>query len=666
MPASDSTDPAAVQSGNQPASGAVIRPDVSVIIPAHRDDAWLEAAVMSVLEQQGAEFEVIVVSNGVAEAPTAPWVKNARVRVIHTAEKLGPTRAMIRGIEASEAPFIARLDADDLMLPGRLASQLGYLATHPDTPLVGTAVERISSEGEPLGTFPFPTGPDVRKALTFENVVPHSSVLMRRSALDVVGGYDARLDQMEDYDLILRLGASGPIAVLPEVGTQYRLHETQTSQSAGHSGLPIDKVIAGRTALAHAIGMSRFAIGARNTIWRAVQVARVAGLTPGVRRGVQRVGTVGREASDELHIAFVVNNYPPRTGGLEKHVSSLARALVERGVRVTVVCLGVTPGWREDDGVRVLTLPEHVRIADVLGFPGFGTRRKLTKLLQDIGANVVSVHTRFFSMTWVGGRAAKRAGLPLVHTEHGSGFVAGGSLLIRVASRVVDLTLGRGALRRADQVLGVSQEVVDFVEKLAGVRAHVFHNAIDAVPRPLPAHDDRPEHLVFVGRMVSGKGWDVVLDVVAGLRASKHAPRVQATLLGDGPEFAAMRAQIASRGLESVVHAPGRVSADVVRDTLRGSTLVNPTVLSEGFQTTLLEAIAEEGRVVTYPVAGAHDLRAQGAPVVVTEARDPEELQNAVADVIANPPPLAAPGLIDQWTWTSRVEQFIEVCADMR
>ena len=53
------------------------------------------------------------------------------------------------------------------------------------------------------------------------------------------------------------------------------------------------------------------------------------------------------------HIAFVVNNYPPRVGGVEKHVGALAARLVGLGHRVTVFTLSDEPGVSVEDGVRV-------------------------------------------------------------------------------------------------------------------------------------------------------------------------------------------------------------------------------------------------------------------------------------------------------------------------
>lgn len=252
---------------------------VSVVIPTNRFDAWLNEAVESALASRDVDLEVVVVANGLARISDRPWRADARVNVVHVPAALGPTGAMILGVDRSAGKFIARLDADDRMHPSRLSQQLAYLRAHPEVPLIGTTARRISSDGAPAGAVRMPTGADVRPHLVLSNTVPHSSVMMRRDALDRVGGYNPRLAQMEDYDLILRLGLLGPIPVLAEPLIEYRLHRGQTSRGAKPRGEHIDRVLQGRRELGRVLGMGGLAIEGRNLIWRAVQYTRYFRIT---------------------------------------------------------------------------------------------------------------------------------------------------------------------------------------------------------------------------------------------------------------------------------------------------------------------------------------------------------------------------------------------------
>lgn len=355
----------------------------------------------------------------------------------------------------------------------------------------------------------------------------------------------------------------------------------------------------------------------------------------------------------EVRFAFAVNNFPPRVGGVETHVHSLVVALQSAGHTAVVITVGGGPvGTHIEEGVRVIRLPERFRVGDVLGFPPLGTTRRLRRLLAEERVDVVSVHTRFFPMTWIGLRAASKASVPVVHTEHGSGHVVSSSPVITLASRLVDRTIGRFVLRRADEVVGVSESVVGFVQRLSGRRARVFYNAIEPASTDGRRHGDK-SHVVFVGRLVPGKGAEDFVDTVAALR--RRGIDVAATMLGDGPERASIRSRIDRHGLAEVVEMRGRVPASAVRSTLAGAVLVNPTVLAEGFQTTLLEALAERGSIVTYEVPGAGVLREQGHPVVIVQQHDPEALASAVSEMLAQEWPVTA---LDGWYWKDRAEEY--------
>lgn len=363
-----------------------------------------------------------------------------------------------------------------------------------------------------------------------------------------------------------------------------------------------------------------------------------------------------------MRIAMIVNSYPPRMGGLELHLENLARGLVAQGHRVWVLTISSEPGRRVDGGVGVLTGRSHLPIADVISFPSVGTRRSISRFLRDHDIDLVSVHTRFFPMSFIGVRAARACSIPVIHTEHGSGFVASSSALISWCSRLVDVTAGRYVLRHADRVVGVSAEAADFASRLGGVEAGVFHNAITPSESPVEA-EDRPGHLVFVGRVVEGKGWDDFLRAVAALRERGH--EVDGEILGAGAMLEDARALRDELGLEGVVELRGRVPADEVRRCLAGATLVNPTVLSEGFQTTLLEALAERGRVVTYIVPGAELLRESGAPVVICRSRTHESLTEALEEFLAAPGRPAPADLITEWTWPVRSRQYAELAQEV-
>lgn len=245
---------------------------LSVVIPIGGVDRWLEPAVRSVLSQTGVEFEVIAVFNNGATVPEAWWPKDdTRVRTIVDPLPLGPGGAGQRGIDAAQGEFLVCLDADDVMLPGRMRTQLQWLTQHPECVLVSSQVGWIDADDTPVGAFELPTAADVRQSLLSLNVAPHSAWMARLSAVREAGGYDPTMHQMEDYDLLLRLAVRGTVAVLPETLTQYRLHPTQLSRAVRPNGHYVSTIARRRRALGKALGTPGWRVRAAQLKWEAQQ-----------------------------------------------------------------------------------------------------------------------------------------------------------------------------------------------------------------------------------------------------------------------------------------------------------------------------------------------------------------------------------------------------------
>ncbi len=363
------------------------------------------------------------------------------------------------------------------------------------------------------------------------------------------------------------------------------------------------------------------------------------------------------------HIAFVVTNYPPRVGGVEKHVGALASRLVALGHRVTVFTLSDEPGVTVEDGIRVHRLPRRFPVAEVIAFPPLGTSRRLRRALHESGATVVSTHTRFFPMTWIGTRAARRVGIPSIHTEHGSDHVRAASPLVESASRAVDRTLGRRALRRATQVLAVSKDAAAFVRRLSGVESRLFYNAIDldewsVANGDLPAEGTTPTRVVFVGRLVPGKGWDTFLAACAEIQDTMRARGVEAHVLGGGPDLEQCRQRVADLGIGDLTHVEGAVDSARVKEMLTGAVLVNASVLAEGFGITLLEAMAVGAQIVSYPIPAAPALLEAGAPVRIVDPPSVDALARQVADALDHPQPRVSDDVLSAWSWETRAREY--------
>lgn len=251
-------------------------PAVSVVLATASIDDHLRQALDSLFAQTLRDLEIVLVLDGVAPSPALP--REPRLRVLHLPQRLGVPRALNAGIAAARSGIVARLDGDDLAEPSRLERQLAVLGSRPDVVALGTAALVVDEAGAPLAHLRDP-GDDLARDLLTRNVVVHSSVLMRRGAVEAVGGYDPRCVRMQDYDLWLRLATVGTVANLPDVLTSYRVHDRQISvtPTPGYWAA-VRVVLRGRRRLARHLGAFVTAQLVRDTAWTVAQVARRHGL----------------------------------------------------------------------------------------------------------------------------------------------------------------------------------------------------------------------------------------------------------------------------------------------------------------------------------------------------------------------------------------------------
>ncbi len=191
---------------------------MSVVMAVFDGGSWVGAALESLLEQTLANLEVIVIDDGSTD--TTPdvlaSVRDPRLRIERSARR-GLTLSLNRALELARAPLIARLDADDLALPERLARQRQFLEAYPDVGLLGTGAREVDPAGREVAIVRPPADDAaIRHALIRANPFVHSSVVMRRAALERVGGYDPSFPVAQDYDLWMRLARVTRLANLPE------------------------------------------------------------------------------------------------------------------------------------------------------------------------------------------------------------------------------------------------------------------------------------------------------------------------------------------------------------------------------------------------------------------------------------------------------------------
>ena len=228
-------------------------PDVCVVMPVGRVDAYLLPAIRSILDQTGVATQLIIAFDGVdPELPDAVQ-SDPRVTVLHSPVGQGIARTLNSALAHAGSDVVARMDSDDLALPGRLERQIAYLRRHPEVGAVGSYASVIDGNGANLGVLRGPSSPFLmRLSLQFRNPVVHPSVMFRRSVVARVGGYREEAEGVEDHDLWLRMSRVADVTVLPSVLLEYRRHGGQVTVrrvSEAQYRVLLEAKLAGRSGL---------------------------------------------------------------------------------------------------------------------------------------------------------------------------------------------------------------------------------------------------------------------------------------------------------------------------------------------------------------------------------------------------------------------------------
>lgn len=210
------------------------QPLVSVIIASYNHAPYIEASIGSVLEQTYPKIELLVVDDGSQDDSVA---RIERLQAIHgfdfrTQPNQGLAPTLNDAIGRARGELIVPFGSDDVMLPGRIATQVAYMDGKPEVGICAGNIRSIDKDGQPLEkrnqALPF-------RRLSFDDVflgrvqgAPAPTLMFRREALERVGGFDLEI-RLEDLLIALKIAHAGYfIDVLPDVLALYRVHGTNT------------------------------------------------------------------------------------------------------------------------------------------------------------------------------------------------------------------------------------------------------------------------------------------------------------------------------------------------------------------------------------------------------------------------------------------------------
>ncbi len=307
-------------------------------------------------------------------------------------------------------------------------------------------------------------------------------------------------------------------------------------------------------------------------------------------------------------VLLCANYFLPHRDGVANYASSLARHLSKLGNDVTILTFNTDNVASDErwEGMRVVRLPCRNLLSGTYTLPK--KNEEYSRLSSSLGKfDTIITNTRFFPMTWLGGRLARKTGARWIHVEHGNRFVKHQNPFVSLVAWLVDQTLGKWVFRSANITVGIAPANVAFARRMGAKKTAYIPNAIE-LERFKKVKTDLRERLgiapeekvvVFTGRLIKMKGVHDLIDAMKGVDACL-------LVVGDGPERPRLETQAKEAGVRA--HFLGKQDEHGVIEALSiADVFVNPSY-SEGMPTSVLEAAAMGLPIVATDVGGTKEI----------------------------------------------------------
>jgi glycosyltransferase involved in cell wall biosynthesis len=210
-----------------------MNPRVTVLLPVHNGEQFLQTAIDSILKQSFTDFELLLINDGSTDQTEQiiEHYKDDRITYISHKANIGLVRSLNNGIIKAKGELIARMDCDDIAHPQRLEKQLNYLDRHQDVDVLGCQIGLINDEEEEIGDRIYPLE---HHAIKLESLLdcpmPHPAVMFRKEKMvKFYFFYDRAQRFTEDYELWQRAFSTLGFANLNEKLLRYRINNSQIS-----------------------------------------------------------------------------------------------------------------------------------------------------------------------------------------------------------------------------------------------------------------------------------------------------------------------------------------------------------------------------------------------------------------------------------------------------
>jgi glycosyltransferase EpsE len=178
-----------------------------IIMSTFNEEDNLNRSVESLILQSYKSWELIIVDDGSTDDTRAIAKSYAdnyeNIYLLINKKNCGLAYSLNKAISESKSEYIARMDADDISLKNRLKKQIEFLDQNSEIDVLGTGA-RLLINNRKVDTFKPKNHISILESIEKINPFFHSSVMMRRSFIESLGGYDVKCLRAQDYDLWLR------------------------------------------------------------------------------------------------------------------------------------------------------------------------------------------------------------------------------------------------------------------------------------------------------------------------------------------------------------------------------------------------------------------------------------------------------------------------------
>jgi hypothetical protein len=220
-------------------SGPSVRPDLTIIMPAHCGERWIDATLRSVAAEATDRLELIVLDSSPNPATldiAQGYADRIRLQLLKRPDLLSWQAKTKFAVSIASSEHICWLHQDDIWMPGRAEAVFRWIDAAPDAALHLAPTAIIDAQDRRLGLWrcPLPDGRPLPKEmllsrLLVQNFISTPAPVFTKAAWDACGGIDNTLWYTADWDLWLKLASVGPVIYHDEVTTGFRVHgDSQT------------------------------------------------------------------------------------------------------------------------------------------------------------------------------------------------------------------------------------------------------------------------------------------------------------------------------------------------------------------------------------------------------------------------------------------------------